>query len=307
MSLRNFFRGAMLGTAIGDAIGRSRESRGISSQDEIEQLAKEKELLRYTDDTQQMVSLAEMLAEKGGFDGKFFGERLVENFNPARRYGPGSTKVIRAIERGQKWSEPASSLYGGEGSYGNGSSMRTAPVGLFYHDQLDGLKSLATDCSRITHIHRLGIEGSVLQSYSVALAVNRKSSSEIDTSAFLEDIRWYIDEEEYLEKLDKIGELLDGNPKKEEVINKLGNGFEALHSVPTALYSFLSESNSFEDSVTYAVSLGGDADTIGAMTGAISGAYFGFEAIPSSWLEKLEDKKYIIDLADSLLESREKN
>lgn len=302
MGLRNFFRGAMLGTALGDAIGRSRESRGISSQKEIERLAREKDLLRYTDDTQQMISLAEMLVEKGGFDGQYFGERLVENFNPARGYGPGSTQVIRAIERGQKWDEPASSLYGGEGSYGNGSSMRTAPVGLFRHNRLDELKSLAAECSRITHVHRLGVGGAVLQSYSVALAVNSDFSSKLDTMDFLEEIRRYIDEEEYLEKLDEIDNLLYEDPKKEEVIYELGNGFEALTSVPTALYSFLSRNDRFESPVTYAVSLGGDADTIGAMAGALSGAYLGFDAIPSSWLENLEHKEYIVELADRVFE-----
>jgi len=304
MSLQDCFRGAMLGTALGDAIGRSREGRGIIDQDDIERLAREKELLKYTDDTQQMISLAEMLVEKERFDGEYFGERLVENFDPSRGYGPGSKKVIRSIENGQRWNKPASSLYGGEGSYGNGSSMRTAPVGLFCHDRLAELRTLAENCSSITHVHRLGLEGAVLQSYSVALALNRNCSAGLDNSEFLSEVRRHIDGEEYQEKIDRIEDLLDADPEKEEVIDQLGNGFEALYSVSTALYSFLSQNSSFESAVTYAVSLGGDADTIGAMTGAISGSCFGVSEIPSEWLENLEHKGYIIELADGLLESK---
>jgi poly(ADP-ribose) glycohydrolase ARH3 len=70
--------------------------------------------------------------------------------------------------------------------------------------------------------------------------------------------------------------------------------------VPTAIYSFLSHPSSFEEAVIYAISLAGDTDTIGAMTGAISGAYLGIEAIPSKWQERLENREYITELANRL-------
>ncbi len=49
-----------------------------------------------------------------------------------------------------------------------------------------------------------------------------------------------------------------------------------------------------------AISLGGDTDTIGAMAGAISGAYLGVDAIPGRWQGKLENRRYIAELAESL-------
>jgi len=61
----------------------------------------------------------------------------------------------------------------------------------------------------------------------------------------------------------------------------LGNGTEALRSVPAALYCFLRQTRSYKDTVIYAISLGGDTDTIAAMAGAISGAYIGVEAMSS--------------------------
>jgi len=75
---------------------------------------------------------------------------------------------------------------------------------------------------------------------------------------------------------------------------------EPFNSVPTAIYSFPIQPNSFAEAVLYAISLGGDTDTIGAMTGAISGAYLGIESIPDNWKSKLENRLYIQELAEKL-------
>ena len=95
-------------------------------------------------------------------------------------------------------------------------------------------------------------------------------------------------------------EALLNRPDRDKVITELGNGIEAFNSVPTAIYSFLSQPHSFAQAILYAISLGGDTDTIGAMTGAISGAYLGFESIPSRWKDKLENRPYIEELANKL-------
>ncbi len=304
MDLKSYFRGALLGTGIGDSIGRSREGRGKIGLEKVKKVPKKQDMLRYTDDTQQMMALAESLAESEGFDGQNFAEKLVEYFDPSRGYGPGSTQVIRALESGEEWDKPARRSFEGEGSYGNGSSMRIAPVGLFAFDDLGNLSNLARESSKVTHTHRLGVDGAVLQAASVGIAAGKDPREEMDRSSFLEKLRNLVNEEEYLEKIRKIEHLLDGDPDRKEVVRELGNGFKAFSSVPTAVYCFLSRSDSFVGSVAFAISLGGDADTIGAMTGAISGAFRGKTDIPDSWIEKLEDLQKIINLADRLLEAR---
>jgi len=85
------------------------------------------------------------------------------------------------------------------------------------------------------------------------------------------------------------------------VVAKLGTGGSSLESVPTAIYAFLSHRD-FKSAVIYAVSLGGDADTIGAMTGAIAGAFYGIEGIPSQWRETVENGDHIEQLAKKLWE-----
>jgi poly(ADP-ribose) glycohydrolase ARH3 len=86
----------------------------------------------------------------------------------------------------------------------------------------------------------------------------------------------------------------------------LGNGIEALDSVPTAIACFSLAPQSYETAVGSAVLLGGDTDTIAAMTGALAGAYLGVAAIPTHLINILEDKvkgrTYIAGLADKLHE-----
>jgi len=109
----------------------------------------------------------------------------------------------------------------------------------------------------------------------------------------------YVPAGVYREKLNKIEALLR-QPDRGRVILELGNGIEVFNSVPTAIYSFLSQPHSFARAVLSAISLGGDTDTIGAMTGAISGAYLGFDSIPGKWRDKLENRLYIAELAGGL-------
>jgi poly(ADP-ribose) glycohydrolase ARH3 len=119
----------------------------------------------------------------------------------------------------------------------------------------------------------------------------------------------------YTNKLRIIQEFLQRPepPKRSEVVQKLGNGTKALESVPTALYCFLLAAhhenlpeltvkitNPVLRSIFYAISLGGDTDTIASMSGAISGAYWGNMGIPNEIVQVCEGYKDILNMADSL-------
>ncbi len=218
---------------------------------------------------------------------------------PWRGYAYGPPRVFRWIKSGVAWNEAAEGLFDGTGSYGNGAAMRVAPVGILYHDDPERLRSVAYGQSQITHAHELGKEGAALQAYAVALAVNADPSSELGTHAFLRDLKDFVRNDVYTRKLEAAERLLNKKDKL-RIARQLGNGIEAQNSVPTAIYSFLRNPKSFEESLLYAISLGGDTDTIGAMTGAISGAYHGVEAIPERWRARLERRAYIEELAEML-------
>jgi len=288
----------MIGSAVGDSIGVS-----------IGKFVTEKEkvkirLGRWTDDTHMMIGVAESLITNRGFNGEHMAYTFMRNYEmePWRGYARGPPRVFRLIRSGLSWREASKHLFGGMGSYGNGAAMRVAPVGLLYYDNPETLRSVAYEQSRITHAHPLGMEGAAIQAYAIALAVKSDPSRSLNPLDFLEELMHFTNNDVYRMKLKRIGDLLSVEADKLTIIKELGNGVEAHNSVPTAIYSFLKNADNFKDSVLYAISLGGDTDTIGAMTGAISGAYHGIEAIPEDWKRDLERREYIENLAERLWE-----
>lgn len=296
------FLGALVGTGVGDALGAPFEGRHRVKPEEVEAIAEKREVLTYTDDTHMMIGVAESLIRTRGFDGKDMAHTFIKNYElePFRGYVPGPPRIFRMIRAGTAWDIAAQELYHG-GSYGNGSAMRIAPIGVFYHDNPLMLREVAYKSSQITHAHNLGKEGASLQAYAIALATNLEPRLAFDRGDFLAELINFVPEAVYKEKLDKIKGLL-GEPDKARVAIELGNGIEAFNSVPAAIYSFLTHPDSFAQALLNAVSLGGDTDTIGAMTGAISGAYLGIESIPNRWEGKLENRLYIKTLAEKLWE-----
>lgn len=298
--LKSKFLGCLIGAAIGDGLGAWREGRRIAKKEDIASLAERVEELAYTDDTHMTIGVVESLIQSRGFDGEHMAQTFIKNYEaePWRGYGPGPPKVFRMIKRGEPWDSAASKIYRG-GSFGNGSAMRVAPIGLLYSNNPAKLREIAYKSSSITHSHELGKEGAALQAYAVALALNTPSDEEIDREAFLLKLQTFAQTQLYKEKIANTKELL-GEQDRARVVAVLGNGIEALNSVPTAIYCFLKQPKSYKDSVIYAISLGGDTDTIASMAGAILGAYLGIEAIPQEWRLKLENKAYIEDLAEKL-------
>jgi poly(ADP-ribose) glycohydrolase ARH3 len=285
---------------VGDAVGAGFEGRDAAERETIEAVAAGRELLGYTDDTHMMIGMAESLVQQEGFDGEHMARIFIQNYEsePWRGYGPGPPNIFRMIRAGEAWNKAAEKVYHG-GSFGNGSAMRIAPVGVLYHNDLAMLKEVACRSSQITHSHELGREGAVLQAYAVALAVSLEPAKDFDSREFLARLGEFVHHDMYRQKLAKIGTLL-GKVDGSRVVAELGNGVEAFNSVPTAIYSFLSHPHSFEETILFAVSLGGDTDTIAAMAGAISGAYLGVDSVPDKWRSKLENRAYIEELAGVL-------
>jgi len=298
--LKRKFCGCLVGLALGDALGAPFEGRESVSPAEIYATAERTKILRYTDDTHMALGMAESLIACRGFDGQHMAETFVRNFEqePWRGYGPGPPRIFRRIKLGARWDRAAGNIYPG-GSFGNGAAMRAAPVGLFYYRNRQKIREVACLSGQITHAHPFGKEGAALQAYAVALAVVYGPTGL--PNDYLAELRAFTAHAIYKNKLKKAGELLTtGN--KTGVIDFLGNGVEAFKSVPTAVHCFLRHPDCFEEAVVEAVSLGGDTDTIASMTGAISGAWLGIEAIPEKWAEKLENRDYIESLAFRLWE-----
>jgi poly(ADP-ribose) glycohydrolase ARH3 len=262
----------------------------------------------YTDDGQMTLGIAESLIAVQGIYETDMARRFAENFDPKRGYGMGARKILTAIRNGESWQDAGSRLFGGNGSYGNGAAMRVAPIGLFFHDaNAAALRDAAERSASITHTHRLGKEGAVVQATAIATAVHRGADgTSPDPEDFLAELRERVGDgdEIYQKKLTDIAELLNTRPARHQVTQRLGNDVSAPLSVPAAIYAFLANNDSFEKAVLYAIRLGGDTDTITAMAGAIAGAFHGASAIPVRWLDALENgmkgRDYARRLADAL-------
>ncbi len=298
-ALKSKFIGALIGTAVGDAIGMPYE--GLNPQEvnarctiPIEMQDGRLPKGSYTDDTELAIGIAEsLIANKGLVDNNHILQRFVENFDRRRGYGFGTIKILQKKAN-------AKTLFG-TGSYGNGAAMRIAPISLVYYDTPTNLYEAVVKCSEITHAHILGIEGAQIQAHAIALALGLiQSTHSLEVTEFVNEILGIAKQDIYKQKLHKILNLLNEKGDHQLVIDELGNGVEAFNSVPSAVYSFLANLNSFEDAITYAVCLGNDTDTIAAMTGAISGAYLGVDAIPERWVDCLENNDYIKNLAERI-------
>lgn len=309
-SLRDRFRGCITGVAVGDALGMQVEEL---TREEIKRnygLVKDygrappdhpnHKLLpgMFTDDTEQTLNLAESIVEKGRFDvGHFahkisqWGKKILENPELDRFSGGTSKKAIKKLLSGIDW------LESGEEGTTCGSAMRVSPIGLFYHQDLDLVEKYAKMSSTPTHTSHAARAGAIAVAVGVACNIRN-----LDMETILKEVAERCSREDP-DLADKI--YLSYDLKEEDIdsaVRKIGNSSSVYETVPFAFYSFFSNLNDFESSVITAVNAGGDTDSIGAITGALSGARHGIRAIPRRWLDGLEKRDYLIDIADKLLE-----
>lgn len=298
--LQSKFVGCIIGSALGDAIGelafRHRDESRLRSA--IEQA----ELLRYTDDTAMALGLAESLAARGCLDQEHLGRTFHRHFleEPWRGYASGPPTIFSRVEQAQiSYVEAARGLFGGEGSYGNGAAMRVAPLGLFLHDSPE-LYEAAAASAAVTHAHPLGQDGAAVQAFAVAQAVKLDPHLPFHPDPFFAEILHFARTSEFQEKLRLARSLLARRVPCREAAVALGTSVRIHESLPFALYAFAAHPRSLADCLFGAVLSGGDRDTLGAMAGALSGAYLGAAAIPPAWRQKLENREIIEGLALSL-------
>jgi poly(ADP-ribose) glycohydrolase ARH3 len=284
------FRGCLAGLALGDALGAPFEGLGPPLSEGLDAFLKNlPPVLRYTDDTEMAIGVAESLARCGGFDAEHMARRFAENFDPRRGYGPGTIAVLGMIKRGVPWQD-ANRAVCPEGSFGNGAAMRAAPIGLFFARDPEKLREATFGASSLTHDHPI--------THAVSAILGGKGNAEI-----LNELSTAAESDDYRKKLLTVREFLGHPVSAETVIERLGHSVLAHESAPTALYAFMREGDDYLGTIKYCVSLGGDTDTICAMAGALSGAKVGIEGIPADLLDRLEEKDKILRLAEELYQA----
>lgn len=273
----------------------------------------------YSDDTQQTLALCDVLIDRGRVDQARLAEiylAMADAPGPFlgvhRGVGRSFRQVVDDLRRG------ASPRWSGQTKAGIGAAMRIAPVGLL-SDEPHGLFPAVMEASLTTHRDVRSLSGAL----AVAHGVRRLAAGEPrDPSLFLwlasdvardearivaegyGDVVMAMDAHAgaVSKALAHAESLLDSPrdralPALAEEANRHGAepdckrptmGFPPA-CIPTCLYVLLT-TDSFEEAVLEIVNLGGDADTTGAILGALAGAHYGVDAIPSRWLEGLQNR-----------------
>ena len=249
---------SMIGAIVGDIVGsrfewHNRKSKRFTF---LKEQGKSRHPCFFTDDSVMTLAVAAAILDWRGGAGDL-----------------GACAVRRMQEFGRRFPDAG---YGGYfyhwlhadnpqpyNSWGNGSAMRVSACG-WAGRTLDEVKALSRAVTEVTHNHPEGIKGAEATAVATFLARTGKSMEEIKEVV----VRDYYPLDFTLDEI---------RPGYEFDVSCQG-------SVPPALEAFF-ESTSFEDAIRNAISIGGDSDTIAAITGAVAGAYYG---VPEDIREKAE-------------------
>ncbi|MDZ7676037.1 MAG: ADP-ribosylglycohydrolase family protein [Acidimicrobiales bacterium] len=291
------FRGALVGVAVGDALGSAFEGMpGPIPTASVDRHLSAPRRAHFTDDTAMTIAVAESLLHVGGLDldhlaGTFAASHERE---PGRGYSSATSRLLRDIAAGANWSQRAAAQFRGQGSLGNGASMRASPFGL-WADEPRRAGELAGSAATITHTHPLAIDGAAAIAAAVSHAVRHPSG---DPAGVLATALSVTNTAEMVGRLDDAGALADAPAAA--VADALGTGITALEAVPAAICCHLHHPDSLVDTVRFAISLGGDTDTIAAMATAITGAAVGASAVPLPWAQRCEGVDHLVELAERI-------
>jgi ADP-ribosylglycohydrolase len=296
--MRSSFEGAMLGLAVGDALGFPRElvERPPAVVDFV---ARTHPAGSVSDDTQMTIAVAEALLARGGGDLDPLMEDLAARFvawsrSPDNDRAPGRACLAgcAALERGVPWRQA-----GNPDSKGCGTAMRVAPIGLRYHRDRRRLLEVARASALPTHGHPAAIEGAAAAALMIALALDKRSPEDILDALVTECGSRSPDLDA---RLRQVPELLAAGPDFALSRAGLGDGWIAEEAVACALWCFWRSPSDYRATVLVGANSGGDCDSIACIAGGLSGAYNGVDAIPRAWRDGVEHAARLRELAAGL-------
>jgi ADP-ribosyl-[dinitrogen reductase] hydrolase len=296
-------RGALLGLAVGDAVGTSVEFCAPGSfaplVDMIGGGPFRLEPGQWTDDTSMALCLAESLIVCEGFDARDQMERYVLWWREGHLSSTGSCFDIGGTVRGAlgrylQTREPFSGS-NDEWSAANGSIMRIAPVPIFFHRDPDKAVQMSGESSRTTHALPICVAACRYLGALVVGALSGADRDELLDPAFplVARLRRYG-------LHPAIEAIAAGSFRQKEPPEICGDGYVA-RSLEAALWAF-SRSSTFREGCLLAANLGEDADTTAAIYGQIAGAFHADEGIPAAWLARLAMRDKIVRMATQLVE-----
>lgn len=298
ISMQERYRGTMLGLACGDALGgpvefMKRKEIVEKFPDGLRDFVGGGWLHLYpgeiTDDTQLTLALAGALDESG-----VNGDLLSSNFLKWYDSGPkdiGNTTraALHALKHGSPWREAGEKGVEGRpigSGAANGGVMRCAPVALRFRNDPEQMVQASLETAMITHAEERAKWGTVVVNQALVHLLRGGDRAEIIDASLAG-----ISNEELRRSVRAVPEM-----RSEDV---RAGGF-VIETIQAAFWSLL-KSPSAEEAIITAVAFGQDADTTGAVIGALAGAHWGAQSLPTRWTEKVQYRDDLIGHADRLL------
>jgi poly(ADP-ribose) glycohydrolase ARH3 len=269
------YKGCFLGLALGDALGAPYEG-GPLERLLWKAIGKTRDgKLRYTDDTQMAIDLAESFLHNNTINQDHLAHTFANSYQWSRGYGPSTSQLLKLIKKGKNWKEANKKKFK-TGSFGNGAAMRAPILAMCFPADTQALLDSVIRSAEITHAHPLGIEGARL----IALAT-QAAFQDSDNEKILAELLHQCQSKIYKDKIIFCAEIASKpDIKLREIKRQLGNGIAAPQSCVTAIYFSLKfRDQEFDSMLDKIIRLGGDTDTIASMAGSIWGAFNGSQSL----------------------------
>ena len=303
--LRDGVRGALIGLAVGDALGTTLEFKAPGSFRPIDDIMGGGPFNlapgQWTDDTSMALCLADSLLACGGLDATDQMRRYLRWWRDGYRSSTGrcfdigntvSDALLRFLETGN--AEAGST---DPQSAGNGSLMRLAPVPIFYCGSPLHAIDAAANMSRTTHGAAEAVDACRYFCGLLLGALVGDSKARLCEPLY-HPTRGHWGEHELAPAVSAVAA---GSFREKQPPDIRGTGY-VVRSLEAALWAFW-HSSDFRSGAVAAVNLGDDADTTGAIYGQLAGAYYGESAIPHPWFYRLYEGEGIRALADELFDT----
>ncbi len=272
--------GAMLGLAVGDAVGTTLEFRARDTYAHLTDMVGggpfELAPGQWTDDTAMALALADCLAERDDLDEGALLDRFVAWWTRGTYSCTGvcfdiGNTTREALARWQATRNPRSGATDPRAA-GNGSLMRLAPVATRFWRDRARLRDVAARQSLTTHGAPEAVDACIAFAEVLADAIGGQPKEEVLRARSAP-------------YAGAIGAIMGGAWRGKERAAIRSSGYVA-HSLEAALWC-VARADGFRDAVLLAANLGDDADTTAAIAGQLAGSLWGAAGIPAAWLERL--------------------
>lgn len=288
--------GALVGLAVGDAVGTTLE---FATRDSYEPLTDmvgggpfNLEAGQWTDDSSMALALADSLISHNGFNARDLMGRFQEWMEDGRYSSTGTCFDIGVTTHAaiQRWQSTGDPIAGSTDQFsaGNGSIMRLAPVAIRYWRNHPRLDDVARRQSETTHATIACLDACSVMAHMLAKLISGSQALHYEGSiANVSDRR--------------IRQVAAGSWRGRPRSSIRGSGY-VVESLEAALWS-VGRTGNFEQAVLTAANLGEDADTTAAIAGQFAGALYGLSAIPRKWLAQLAKSDQIIAMGNALFDA----